>query len=193
MSAAPANGDRTLPAPDGARRQARQGGGVRNLGWLASAARFARDENGSAPVQFIFIIPLYVAVLALVSDFGGALWNQQALQQSLGGAARLLSRAPLNDAGDAIADAYVDRAKSLALTGSIAGATPQYAWWTRSDSISVAISADDPSAETNLDVGFRVVTITASVEIELPFLSIFVGDYSDVTLQAAESARHIGS
>lgn len=170
-------------------------------GGRGSWRRFVREDEGSAAaVQFIAMVPLFVAFLALVSDFGGALWNQQALQNSLGASARYLSRAPLNAAGDAIATAQEAQAKRLAVCGRISvsnpggACTPQYSWWTDPNSVSIALSAPDPAMPTRLENGFRVITVRASVTVPLQFLSLVgVDDFSSVTLSAEETARHIGS
>ncbi|MEL6977241.1 MAG: TadE/TadG family type IV pilus assembly protein [Pseudomonadota bacterium] len=149
-------------------------------------------------VQFVFIIPLFVAFLAIVSDIGGAIWNVQAMQSAVGASARYLSRAPLDEDTANFTAAQIAQAQRLAVcgrvtaTGGNGACQAQYAWWTDLSSVSVTLSAVDEDIDTVFDEGFRVVTVTANVQAQWRFLSIVGVDLTATTLSAEETTRYIG-
>lgn len=153
----------------------------------AALRRFAADERASVSVDFVISIPILLAVLVLTSEYGRVLQMRSTLNNAVADAARYLSRAPLNEAGDAFPEIVVSRAEAL-ITGRIA--TPYLA-------IAAPIVNDAD--------GFRTVRLSAAAGITSPALGILalaggpqtanglpLNEVEGLVISASETVRHFG-
>jgi len=91
--------------------------------------RFRRDDDGTALVETIIVLPVIVIFLAGILEFGALLFTKHQVETGLRDASRYLARCPADPAfgcTDAIAI-------NIALNGSPAGGTPRVSGWSASD------------------------------------------------------------
>ena len=81
-------------------------------------SRLARDSSGTALVEMSIILPLAIALMAGVVDFGFALSAQATAAKSVREAARYLASLPASSCASAWATA---NAKNLAVSGNLTG------------------------------------------------------------------------
>ena len=75
-------------------------------------ARLLRQERGSLVVEFVIALPLILAMLILIAEFGRAFWYHQIVTKGVRDGVRFLSRAPAAEF-----DQFALRARYLAMTG----------------------------------------------------------------------------
>lgn len=149
------------------------------------ARGFAKNQRGAITVEFVAILPMLLAALAISYEFGRCLWAQQIVTKDVRDAARYLSRqqAPLT-AG------VKSQAQNLAQTGQTSGGTMHYPW-TAANQVTVT----DPYL-TFSSSAFRVSGTVVQVEGNIPFTISFLSFLhinTSVTLKAASQVRVIGN
>jgi Flp pilus assembly protein TadG len=145
-----------------------------------------RDRTGSATVEFVVSLPLIMAVLALVSGLGQALWYHHIVSKGVRDGTRYLSRAP-----DSEFATYAERARYLAMTGSAdTSASPLFAWWSDIDTVTVSGPVELADAPT-FRQPFERIALQAVVPVELSILGL-IGQGPTITITAVDQARYIG-
>ncbi|MEM6548405.1 MAG: TadE/TadG family type IV pilus assembly protein [Pseudomonadota bacterium] len=129
---------------------------------------FARDERGSAALEFVLSVPLLVGVMCITAEYGRSLIVREALDSAVSDATRLLSRAPADEvtgpSGDIFIspkEHFVDMAQTL--VADRVGIEPDEVilnWW---------VTVEDDG--TNFRQPYQIVRVQAQIEVELPFLS----------------------
>ena len=145
-----------------------------------------KDERGSVVVEFVITLPLILAMLVLIAEFGRAIWYHHVVTKGVRDATRYLSRAPVSEF-----ESFRERAGWLAMTGVPAvSADPAYGWW--SDIATVAASERVTLAGTpEFRTPFQVVSVQAAVPVQFPML-VLLGQGTTLTIAAADQARYIG-
>jgi Flp pilus assembly protein TadG len=148
--------------------------------------RLRGDERGSVVVEFVITLPLILAMLVLIAEFGRAIWYHHVVTKGVRDATRFLSRAPVTELAS-----YSERAAWLAMTGvPTENAAPIYAWWT--DIATVDVSGPTTLAGTpDFRTPFQVVSVQAAVPATFPLL-VLLGQSTTLTIAAADQARYIG-
>ena len=156
-----------------------------------------RDTRGSALVEGAILIPVLFILMYGVYEFSWFFYQQQLVSTGVRDAARYLARSPIDcDFPSAEWIAQEARAKSLAMTGAVAGGSPRVTGWT-ADSIAIACT---PVANPIGDDGLRayrggpvihVVTVsTRFAETSLGFFSLM--RIGTPVVSASHSERRIG-
>lgn len=144
------------------------------------------ERTGSATVEFVISLPLIVAVLALVSGLGQALWYHHIVNKGVRDGTRYLSRAP-----DGEFATYAERARYLAMTGSAdTSASPVFAWWSDIETVTVSGPVELADAPP-FRQPFERVALQAVVPVELSILGL-IGQGPTITITAVDQARYIG-
>lgn len=151
--------------------------------------RFAGDRRASVSVDFIVSLPILLAVLVLISEYGRVLQMRNAMDNAVADAARYLSRIELEPGGDSFPPGAADIAKGLIRSRL---ATDVYA------------ISDPVVFDSN---GFRMVGISAAAGVRSPALGLlgFAGPSSrqlesglnlreieGLIVTAEESVRYFG-
>lgn len=121
--------------------------------WRA-ARRFASDHRASVSVDFIISLPILLAVLVLVSEYGRVLQMRNTLDNAVADAARYLSRVEMNPDMESFPPAVVEIARGLI-----------------SSRLSTDIFAISDPVVTEAN-GFTMVGISAAVGIKAPALGL---------------------
>jgi Flp pilus assembly protein TadG len=155
--------------------------------------RFLRDDGGGMTVEFVTTLPMILAALVIVFEFGRGLWFHQIVSKSVRDATRFASRySPLAAGCDTLEDdgTFVDAVRTVAL-----GSTSLHGFWTDPSTVTVATALADSEADAD-GQQFRtrttcVVTVRAQVPVNLATLA-FLGLETGVTIDVADRARFIG-
>lgn len=145
-----------------------------------------RADRGAALVECAIILPVFLALVGGLYEFGFYLYQEQLITSGVRDAARYLSLTadPTSPTGQM-------EAKNLAVTGSIDGGTPRVAGWTASD-ISIAVTAVDNSDGTySGGATIQIVTVATSFpDPSLGFLGLL--GLAKPTISASYQERFIG-
>ena len=177
---------------------------------MSGQGRSARPCAGIAAVEFVLVLPVLLALLALAVDGGRLLADYHALSKSVRDAARFLARA------DAVPDVCVpgdlDRARPavaravrLAMTGRVDGdpaADALVAGWSASDLSEAATGVrvtldclDNAGAALGGLYGGRAAIPSIVVEARAPFSFGFartLGLGPGMTIRVAHKTAHLG-
>lgn len=148
---------------------------------------FAKENQGLITVEFVCVIPLILAALFFVYEFGRAFWAYEVASQDMRTAIRYLSRAESVDFTNTTGG-YILKAQNLAETGTTDASDSMHYPWTASSSISVSTAA---FTNANYNVNGSVITMTASIPMTLSFLA-FIGVSTDYTMSISDTAQYIG-
>jgi hypothetical protein len=155
--------------------------------WLSRPlVRLLGAERGSLVVEFVITLPLILALVILIAEFGRAFWYHQIVTKGVRDGVRYLSRAPAAEF-----DQFADWARYLAMTGRPdPSAAPAYSWWT--DVATVTVSArEEVGGPPQYRTPFKRITMQAAVPVSFPFLT-WLGQDATITITAADQARYIG-
>lgn len=152
-----------------------------------SLRRFAKENQGLITVEFVCVIPMIMAALYFIYEFGRAFWAYEVASQDMRSAVRYLSRAESVDFTNT-SGGYILKAQNLAETGTTDASDAMHYPWTSSSTISVSTTA---FTNTNYNVNGSVITMTASIPITLSFLA-FIGADTDYTIGITDNAQYIG-
>jgi Flp pilus assembly protein TadG len=141
-----------------------------------------RSERGSATIEFLVILPIFLGALAISFEFGHGLWAHQIVTKGVRDATRYLARVPLTATNIAYA-------QNLAETGSITGTAANFPW-SASATVTINQHALDYSS-SNFRRSGSVIEIEAKVPVTLTMLNFF-GMGTAVTLDVKDQARWIG-
>ncbi|QIE57226.1 pilus assembly protein [Pikeienuella piscinae] len=121
--------------------------------------RFFANRSASVTVDFVISIPILLAVLVLTSEYGRVLQMRATLDNAVADAARYLSRAPLDETGEAFPPSVVSVANQLITS--------------RLNTSYVAISNPVIGAASNEAGGFATVGLSAAAGVASPILGLF--------------------
>jgi Flp pilus assembly protein TadG len=156
---------------------------------------FALDDQGGPLVEMAVLLLPFMVMIAMVIEGGSILWNHQISLKAARDTTRYLSRIPLlfdENCGldGAVFTSATASAKTLGISGLLAGGPPLIANWT-----SANIQVATPSIVTT-DPCFAVVQATASVDLPLPFAPIFQlfnpSQEDTLSFSVADRARWLG-
>lgn len=169
--------------------------------WSASAMvairtkTFIADDRGGPLVEMAVLLLPFMLLIAMVIEGGNILWRHQIALKAARDTTRYISRKPLlfDETcaldGTVLAAATVE-AKTLGISGLLAGGPPLIANWTEAN-IEVT-----PPAIITANPCLAIVQTSASVDLPLPFAPIFQlvdPDQADtVSFSVADRARWLG-
>ena len=147
---------------------------------------FRPDDSGASLVEAALVIPIAIALLVGVMDFGRAYFTLATAEKSVGAAVRYLTFLP----GSAICDGTtpwgVTKAKNVALYGNVDGTGSVLVRGWQASNITVTVTPACPIANGS------VIRIDADV----PFTSVgwaILGFSSTTTLKAKYEGKWIGA
>jgi hypothetical protein len=91
--------------------------------------RFRSEESGTALVETLITLPIFIIFMAGILEFGALLYTKQQVETGLRDASRYLARCPT----DPVYGCSANIAINIALNGSPAGGTPRVQDWTAGD------------------------------------------------------------
>lgn len=145
-----------------------------------------QEDRGAALVEAAMILPIFLALVGGVYDFGFFLYQDQLVTSGVDDAARYLALSP-----DPTSVATQSDAKNLAVTGLLNGGEPRVRGWSRFD---VTVSIDTVDNTTGTYSGgstIRLVTVSTSFPAQtLGFLSLL--HLSVPTISASHRERVVG-
>lgn len=162
----------------------------RQIRFAASAVR------GTAALEFAFLLPVLIILLAGGFEFGRAFWHHHLVNKGVRDATRYLTRVP-----DPMAAQFTDVAENLVLRGSMDSSAPMLLPEWESDpnlvDINVGVKTYDNSAGTfrGPDGGIAdidVVQVTAEVVYPGIGLLALVGFPDGITFFAQHEERYLG-
>ena len=149
-------------------------------------ARLLRQERGSLVVEFVIALPLILAMLILIAEFGRAFWYHQIVTKGVRDGVRFLSRAPAAEF-----DQFALRARYLAMTGQPdSAAPPAHSFWTDIATVTVA-APEEVGGPPQYRGPFERITMQAAVPVSFPLLT-WIGQDPTITIVATDQARYIG-
>ena len=161
---------------------------------LSLLRRLLREEGGGITVEFVATLPMILAALAIVFEFGRGLWYHQIVTKGVRDAVRYAARYPAQGTACTALDDNADflrQVRHVALTGAPDGtATP--AFWTDPNTVAVQMTA------TALDLripGACTVAVRADVPHNLALLAPFSAFWEvepAITITVQDQARYIG-
>lgn len=135
---------------------------------LSSLKTLCRSDRGAALVEAAFILPVFLALVCGVYEFGFFLYQEQLVTSGVRDAARYLTLT-----ADPTSTINQNQARSLAVTGSTVGATPRVAGWSTSDVSITVSSVDNADGTYSGGATVQIVTVSTSfVDPSLGFLSL---------------------
>ncbi|HEX6011247.1 MAG TPA: TadE family protein [Geminicoccaceae bacterium] len=156
--------------------------------------RLTRDDRGGVTVEFVATLPMILAALAIMFEFGRGLWYHHVVTKGVRDAARYAARYPAlgSDCTDLDEDAdFLEGVRCVALSGAPDG-TSSPVFWTDLDTVTVQMAA------TALDLrvpGACTITVRAEVPYNLTLLTAFSGFWEvdpGITITAQDQARYVG-
>ena len=162
--------------------------------WVTSSTRqFARDDQTGVTVEFVATLPMILAALAIVFEFGRGLWYHHIVTKGVRDAARYAARypAPPGTICENLDDALRARTQRVALSGTPDGTTSPI-FWTNPETVTVntkEITYDPP-----LRTPACQVTVRADVPYNLTLLTAFSGFWhvDPITIIVQDEARYAG-
>jgi adhesin HecA-like repeat protein len=151
--------------------------------WMRS---FWHAERGAALVESAVILPVFLALVGGVYEFGFFLYQEQLATTGVRDAARYLALT-----ADPNGSLIQEAAKNLAVSGSIAGGPPRLAGWSTGD-VAVSLNAVDNSAGVYAGgATVRIVTVSTSfVDPSLGFLGLL--GLNKPTISVSHQERYVG-
>jgi Flp pilus assembly protein TadG len=138
-------------------------------------------EQGSAALEFVFLLPLLLVLLFGFVGVGQLLWFHHIVSKGVRDGTRYLTRTDL---------AEEDAAKNVALTG-LPAAGSAYGFWNDPGTITIETTEIDNTAGTwHGPDTITIIRMTAEVPVDpwgLGWLGI-----GTTTIRAVDEARHIG-
>lgn len=154
--------------------------GWRNLKSLLSA------DRGAALVEGAIILPVFLALIGGVYEFGFFLYQEQLVTSGIDDAARYLALS--SDPANVATQADV---KKLAVTGSFSGDVPRVRGWSTSDVTVSVDSVDNTTGTYSGGATIRLVTVSTSFTAPtLGFLSLL--HLKAPTISASHQERVVG-
>jgi Flp pilus assembly protein TadG len=154
---------------------------------MKSLGTFAKENQGLITVEFVCVIPMILAAMYFVFEFGRAFWAYEVASQDVRSAVRYLSRAESVDFTNTTGG-FILKAENLAETGTTDASSSKHYPWTASSTISVSTTA---FTDSDYNVNGSVISMTASIPITLSFLA-FIGANTDYTISITGNAQYIG-
>ncbi len=145
-----------------------------------------RDERGAALVEAAFMLPLFLALVGGVYEFGFFLYQQQMVSAGVRDAARYLALTANPD--DIVTQGA---ARNLAVSGYVQGGPPRIAGWSTAE-VSVSVVPVDSSAGR---LGGVSPVEVVSVSTRFPYASLgFLGllGIAPPTIAVSHQERHVG-
>lgn len=145
-------------------------------------------------VEFVATLPMILAVLLVVFEFGRGLWFHHIVTKGVRDAARYAARYPSLGLGCAALDGnadFLESVRRVALSGDPDG-TSSPGFWTDPDTVSVEttpVALDLRTPET------CNVTVRAEVPHNLALLTAFSGVWEvdpGITITVQDEARYVG-
>ncbi len=91
--------------------------------------RFRREDDGTALVETMIVLPIFVIFLTGILEFGALLFTKHQVETGLRDASRYLARCPTDPAFGCTTAIAVN----IALNGSPAGGAPRVSGWSAAD------------------------------------------------------------
>lgn len=147
---------------------------------------FLRDDSGAALVESVIILPVFLALVGGVYEFGFFLYQEQMATSGVRDAARYL--ALTSDPTDI---SNQSAAKNLAVTGAVGGGNAFVSGWSPSD-VSITVNTINNSAGTyGGGPVIQLVTVSASfLDHSLGFLGL-LGLHAP-TISVSHQERAVG-
>lgn len=153
---------------------------------------FARDENGLVTIEFVVMIPLFLAVLAFSFEFGRVFVVHHGIVNNARSAARYLARASI--AGNCVKPAAmscIDRARMIVRTGKLDGVEADAPAWLPASAVVIT-----PAYSTFTSANFREAGQTLRIDVRATYpLDIFgfaAAGFTGIRLRIVEDERYIG-
>jgi Flp pilus assembly protein TadG len=153
-----------------------------------------RDAGGGITVEFVVTLPMILAALAIVFEFGRGLWYHQIVTKGVRDAVRYAARYPAQGTACTALGGNADflrQVRHVALTGRPDG-TAAPAFWTDPNTVSVQMTATALALRVP---GTCTVAVRADVPHNLALLapfSTFWGADTAITITVQDQARYIG-
>lgn len=148
--------------------------------------KFGRSNSGSMTVEFVATLPMILAALAFIFEFGRAIWAHQVITKGVRDASRFISRAPITAGNEAAIKA---QAENLAKTGQLSGGTAGFPWNNSTTfTINLAVGSYTTPDYAN---DFDVAQISAAVPMDLAMLA-FMGIGTAYTISTADQTALFG-
>ena len=147
-------------------------------------ASFANDKNGTATIEFVVTVPLFLTALAFAFEFGQIFLAHQSTVNNVRSAARYLSRSDLS-AND------ISRATNLVRTGQLVGGTaPEYL--TAANATVTITPSYTTFAPPTFSRAGQTSRIVAKVNFPLTIFGFIGGNRTTIPFAVVEDLRFIG-
>ena len=145
-----------------------------------------RDERGAALVEAAFMLPLFLALVGGVYEFGFFLYQQQMVSAGVRDAARYLALTA--NPNDIITQGA---ARNLAVSGYVQGGPPRIAGWSTAEVLVLVTPIDNASGTFGGGSPVEVVSVsTRFTYASLGFLGLL--GLSPPTVAVTHQERHVG-
>lgn len=145
-----------------------------------------RADRGAALVEGAIILPIFLALVGGVYEFGFFLYQEQLVTSGIDDAARYLALS--SDPASVTTQADV---KNLAVTGVLNGGAPRVRGWSTSDVMVNIDSVDNTVGTYSGGATIRLVTVSTSFPAQtLGFLSLL--HLTVPTISASHQERVVG-
>ena len=138
-------------------------------------AKFWQDRQASVTVEFVIALPLLLAMLAFAVQYGNALKVRNNLDIASRDAARYLARAPLDNSGSSVDQAFIDTARDIISARLVGSKATVSAFSAGSDETAATV-------EVTIDVPFPLLTM----------IGLFGDVRETVAMQASENWLRTG-
>jgi hypothetical protein len=153
------------------------------LQWLKT---LYKADRGSALLEGVIVLPVFLSLICGVYEFGFYLYQQQLIAAGIRDAARFLALTdnPNNPT-------YQLNARNLAVTGSTGDGTPRVRGWSPGDVMIAVSMVDNPSATSSGGAMVQVVTVSTDfVDPSLGFLGLL--GLATPTISVSHQERYVG-
>jgi TadE-like protein len=153
---------------------------------MSPIALIGRDERGAALVEAALMLPLFLALVGGVCEFGFFLYQQQMASAGVRDAARYLALT-----ADPKGGIVQGAARNLAVSGYIQGGPPRIADWSTAE-VSVSVTPIDNSSDVFGGASpIEVITVSTSFTYaSLGFLGLL--GLTPPTITVTHQERHVG-
>jgi Flp pilus assembly protein TadG len=163
-----------------------------------------RDDDGAALLEMAIMLPFLCITVFGVFEVGHLMWQYQQIQSGVRDGARYLSRVSdptvsTTICAPAVLANFETKAKQIAVTGAIGGATNRVSWWNTSDiTISYPTIANLRDATTGLSPyrgpdPIRIVQVTTTASYPGVGMLTYIGFPTPFAFTISHNERCIGS
>lgn len=152
-----------------------------------SIRRFGRSSSGSMTVEFVATLPIILAALAFIFEFGRAVWAHQIVTKGVRDASRYISRAAITAGNEAT---IKTQAENLAKTGQLtSGGTVGFPW-NNGTTFTIDLTVGSYTTPDYAN-DFDVAQVSAAVPMDLAMLA-FMGIGTSYIISTADQTALYG-